>query len=70
MSDRIKIYRIRDFIRLNESGKLDVDRSIKLVRELSAAAHFHKDHHILTDLRDAAVQTHGACRRRLIPSPP
>lgn len=55
MSDRIKLYHIRDFIRMTESGELDRDRSIKLVRELATSANFHKDHNIMLDLRE----THG-----------
>ncbi len=41
MSLGIKIYKIRDFIRKTETGEIDFDRSIKIVRELAAAAAFH-----------------------------
>lgn len=53
MSDGIKIYKIKDFIRMTQTGKLDLERSIQLVRELSFSSDFHKDHNILIDLREA-----------------
>jgi len=55
VNDHIKIYKGTDFIRLNEEGNLDVERSCKLVRELSTAADFHRNHHILVDLRETEV---------------
>ncbi|MGD9330318.1 MAG: hypothetical protein PVJ53_03345 [Desulfobacterales bacterium] len=56
MSDRVKIYQVGDFIRMTESGELDRDRSIKIVRDLATAANFHKDHNILLDLRETDSQ--------------
>jgi hypothetical protein len=53
MSENIKIYRIKDFIRFTKTGKLDLHQSINLVRELSFASDFHLDHNILLDLREA-----------------
>lgn len=55
MSCEVTIYKIKDFIRINKKGQLDVDRSKKIVRELVATASFHGDHHILIDLRDTDV---------------
>ncbi len=52
MADRIKIYRIGDFIRFTETGTLDVPRSVLIVHELSIAANHHQDHNILLDLRE------------------
>ncbi len=56
MSDRIKIYSMKDFIRMTESGELDLDQSIKIVRELATAANLHKDHNIMLDLRETHLQ--------------
>jgi len=55
MPSEIKIYKIKDFIRKSESGELDLDKSIKIVQELSRAATFHADHNILIDLRKTTV---------------
>ena len=52
MADRIKIYRLGDFIRFTETGTLDTARSVTIVHELSIAANHHHDHNILLDLRD------------------
>jgi hypothetical protein len=59
MSSGIKIYKIKDFIRKSESGEIDLDKSIQLVRELSAAAAFHTDNNILIDLRKTTVSVAG-----------
>ncbi len=55
MSTGIKIYKIKDFIRTTESGDIDVDRSIQIVRELAVAAAVHTDHNILMDLRETTL---------------
>ena len=55
MSSGIKIYKIRDFIRKTETGEIDFDRSIKIVRDLAAGAVFHTDHNILVDLMETTV---------------
>ncbi len=59
MSSKIKIYRLNDFLRMNESGKMDLDKSIQTVRELSAAAAFHPSHNILIDLRQTTLSNIG-----------
>ena len=59
MSSGIKVYKIKDFIRINESGEIDLDKSIQMVRELSGAAFFHSDHNILMDLRKTTVSDLG-----------
>ena len=59
MPSNIKIYRINDFIRLNESGNMDLDRTIQIVREVAAAATFHSDHNILIDLRETTLLFYG-----------
>jgi hypothetical protein len=59
MLSKIKIYKINDFIRMNESGKMDFDKSIQTVRELSTATSFHPSHNILIDLRDTTVSNTG-----------
>jgi hypothetical protein len=59
MHSEVKIYKIADLIRVNKEGKLDLDRSIRLVHELAATAAFHADHNILVDLRDTTIATHS-----------
>ena len=59
MPSMIKIYKIKDFIRMNESGEIDLDKSIKIVREVSAAATFHSDHNILIDVRETTLLFSG-----------
>jgi hypothetical protein len=55
MASEIKIYKIKDFVRLNESGEIDLDRSITMVRKLAAVTTFNLDHNILIDLRKTKV---------------
>jgi hypothetical protein len=50
-SDGYKTYKTRDFIRKNEQGALDLERSLELVKELAAAAGYHSGYNILIDLR-------------------
>jgi hypothetical protein len=59
MSSGTKIYKIKDFIRKNESGEIDSDKSIQIVRELSATAAFHADHNILVDLKETILLAWG-----------
>jgi hypothetical protein len=59
MSSGIKVYKIKDFIRKSESGEVDFDKSIQIVRELSTAAAFHADHNILIDLRKTTASIAG-----------
>ena len=59
MPSNIKIYKINDFIRLNESGNMDLDRTIEIVKEVAAAASFHSDHNILIDLRETTLLVYG-----------
>ena len=55
-SARVKIYRMKDLLRLTETGKIDVDRSKEIVRQLAVAASFHADHNILLDLRETTIK--------------
>jgi len=55
MLSGIKIYNIKDFIRKTETGKIDLERSKKMVRELAIAAGAHTDYNILIDLRETTV---------------
>ena len=55
MPSNVKIYRVGDIIRMTESGKLDLDRSIGIVRKLATEANFHKDHNIILDLRETSI---------------
>ncbi len=55
MSSKVKVYRIKDFIRMTESGVLDLDRSISIVRELAYEAKYHRDHNIILDFRETDI---------------
>jgi hypothetical protein len=41
---------------MTESGALDLDRSIRIVRELATEANYHKDHNIILDLRETDIK--------------
>ena len=51
MPSEVKIYKIQDFIRQNETGELTRDRITDIIHEIAALAHFHPDHNILFDFR-------------------
>ncbi len=51
----MKIYKIKEFIRLTRKGTIDLDRSIRTVHELAATASFHADCNILIDSRETVV---------------
>jgi hypothetical protein len=55
-SARVKIYKMKDFIRLTEAGEIDIDRSKEIIRQLAVAASFHEDHNILVDMRDTTLK--------------
>lgn len=55
MSTDIKIYKVKDFIRLNESGEIDFDRSMQIIRDLAGAATFFANHNILVDMRETTL---------------
>ena len=55
MPSKVKVYRIRDFIRMTKSGVLDLDRSISLIRELAVEANYFKDHNVLLDFRETKL---------------
>ena len=55
MPSGVKVYQINDFIRLNESGEIDLDKSMHIVRKLAAVTAFNTDHNILIDLRNTKV---------------
>ncbi len=52
---KLKIYKIKDFIRLTETGEIDVERSKEIVFQLAVAASLHEDHNILLDMRDTTL---------------
>lgn len=56
MAGSYKIYKTRDFIKKSQEGKVDLHRSLALVREIAEAADFHQDSNILIDLRDTTGQ--------------
>ena len=52
MGKGFKLYKTRDFIRKSEDGLMNLNLSLKIVRELAEAANFHTEHNILIDVRD------------------
>jgi len=55
MPCEIKIYSLKDFVRLNETGNLDLKRSKAMVRRLSTASTIHRTDNILIDLRQTTL---------------
>ncbi len=55
MASQIRIYRIKEFIRFNESGVIDVERSKQMVHRLVLATTFREANNILLDLRSTTV---------------
>ena len=55
MPSDIKIYKIKDFVRFNESGDIDFERSMQIVHELAVAASFYAGNNILIDLRETTL---------------
>ena len=54
---KLKIYKIKDFIRLTPSGEIDIERSKEIVFQLAVAAALNEDHNILLDMRDTSLST-------------
>jgi hypothetical protein len=52
MSCSLTLYKPSEFIRKTANGTLDMERSRKAVRDLAEVARFHRDSHIMLDLRD------------------
>ena len=55
MSIEIKVYKVKDFIRLNESGEIDFARSMQIIHNLVMAASIYRGHNILVDLRETTI---------------
>jgi hypothetical protein len=55
MSSEIKIYKVKDFIRRNESGDIDFDRSMQIIHDLAITASFYVGHNVLVDLRETTI---------------
>ncbi len=56
MSCSIKLYKLNEFIRKNETGELDLVKSKDIIHELATAAAFNIDSHILLDLRETTLE--------------
>ena len=52
MSCSLTLYKPSEFIRKTANGTLDMESSRKAVRDLAEVARFHRDSHIMLDLRD------------------
>ncbi len=55
MATHIKIYKMKDFVRFNESGEIDFNRSMQMIRDFGLTASFYAGHNILTDLRETRL---------------
>jgi hypothetical protein len=55
MQSEIKVYKIKDFIRKNESGELSKDRIREIIMEIGTAACYFPDHNILIDFRNTTI---------------
>ena len=55
MEAGLKIYQTKDFIKHTAHGAIDLESSLATVRQLAAAADFHRHHNILLDMRDTDV---------------
>jgi hypothetical protein len=55
MSTEIKIYKVKDFVRLNNTGEIDYDRSMQMIHDLCGAATFFSNHNILVDMRETTL---------------
>jgi hypothetical protein len=53
----IKIYNIKEFVRKNVSGELDLDKSMALARQFASIASLRPDNNILIDMRDTTVSS-------------
>lgn len=52
MSYSLTLYKPSEFLRKTATGKMDLARSLQAVHDLAQAAGFHKDSHILIDVRN------------------
>ncbi len=57
MKTEIKVYNIKDFVRKNVSGELNLDESMALARQFASIASLRSDHNILIDMRDTTVSS-------------
>jgi hypothetical protein len=59
MPSEIRVYNLKDFLRLNEVGELDRERSEAMIRKLAAASLIHATDNILIDLRETTVTNYS-----------
>jgi hypothetical protein len=55
MPSELKVYKVKNFLRKNESGRLSRERSTQIINEIAAAAMFNPNHNILLDFRKTEV---------------
>ncbi|MBC2736004.1 MAG: hypothetical protein HF981_16725 [Desulfobacteraceae bacterium] len=59
MSCSLTLYKPSEFIRKTATGHMDLERSLEAVHELAQVAGFHRDSHILIDVRETeSTATH------------
>lgn len=55
MNSEINIGELNNYIQKTETGELDLERSIQIIRELSAAIFFQPENNILIDLSNTTL---------------
>ncbi len=55
MSCSIKLYKLNEFIRKDETGEIDLKKSKHIIHDLATAAAFNIESHILLDLRETTL---------------
>ena len=50
------LYKVPDFIRKNEKGEIDYDKSLIKIKQLTDAARRHRKHNLLVDLRETETR--------------
>jgi len=52
MSAGYKTYQIKNFIKKTVTGKLDIEKSKKIIQELAVASSSHQNYNLLVDIRE------------------
>ena len=55
MPSTVEIYKMKDFIRQNESGVLSEQRVSAIINRIASVATLHPDHNILLDFRETRI---------------
>jgi hypothetical protein len=53
MAHDIRLIRLKDFLRTDDTGTIDLQSSKRALKDLAAACAAHANHHVLIDVREA-----------------